>query len=424
VGQGYDANGNQTSPPNNSGELLYDAENRLTQNSVSEQYAYDSQNKRVWVGTLVSGSLTSQSASLYGIDGQKLGTYSLSVSSTEITDAATSLSVYFAGKRVAIAAAGVTTPFVQDRLGSNMSWAIDRVSLYPWGEDRGTPAPNDQIKFATYTRDSATLLDYGDQRYYGNAEGRFATPDPAGANAANPRKPASWNRYAYAGGDPVNRNDPTGLSSCALDDPLCNPFAVDPDDDDDDDGGEGITNPCFASNGFEPMPSPFCQGGGPPETPVPQDSCDLRLTAEIKALLTSKNSPLASYSAWFVAVGLMDDIDPRLLVAMSGAESGFGTSHVATADNNAFGILHKVGQSYVPVVYSSFGVNVSAAGNVVENQVYNRGNDTVNLLYSGQPGAYCQNTPGFPCSSGAANVTKFLVGMGGNPNDLAFPCPE
>jgi RHS repeat-associated protein len=210
VGQGYDANGNQTSPPNNSGELLYDAENRLTQNSVSVQYAYDSQNKRVWVGTLVSGSLTSQSANLYGIDGQKLGTYSLSVSSTEITDAATSLSVYFAGKRVAIAAAGVTTPFVQDRLGSNMSWAINRVSLYPWGEDRGTPAPNDQIKFATYTRDSATQLDYADQRYYSNV-GRFMTPDPG--NAGNLRNPQSLNLYSYVLGDPVNLFDPRGLCS-------------------------------------------------------------------------------------------------------------------------------------------------------------------------------------------------------------------
>jgi RHS repeat-associated protein len=279
VGQGYDANGNQTSPPNNSGELIYDAENRLTQNSVSIQYAYDSQNKRVWVGTLVSGSLTSQSANLYGIDGQKLGAYSLSVSSSGITDTATSLSVYFGHKRVGIVSGGGTLAFVQDRLGSNMSWAIDRVSLYPWGEDRGTPAPNDQIKFATYTRDSATQLDYADQRYYSNV-GRFMSPDPAGANAASPRKPASWNRYAYAGGDPVNRNDPTGLSSCALDDPLCNPFGFDSDDDDDDDGGETINYPCYAPNGFEPMPSPGCQGGGPPQPKQPSSpvaSCSISL---------------------------------------------------------------------------------------------------------------------------------------------------
>ena len=194
VGQGYDANGNQTSPPNSSGTLAYDAENRLTGNGVSAQYAYDSQNKRAWTGTLASGSLTSQSASLYGIDGQLLGKYSLSDLSSGFTDSATSLSVYFGGKRVAIIAGGVTTPFVQDRLGSNLSSAINPVSLYPWGEDRGTPAPNDQIKFATYTRDSATLLDYADQRYNGNAEGRFMTPDPSTSNQ-DPKTPQGWNLY-------------------------------------------------------------------------------------------------------------------------------------------------------------------------------------------------------------------------------------
>jgi RHS repeat-associated protein len=214
VGQGYDANGNQTSPPNSSGTLAYDAENRLTGNGVSAQYAYDSQNKRAWTGTLASGSLTSQSASLYGIDGQLLGKYSLSDLSSGFTDSATSLSVYFGGKRVAIIAGGVTTPFVQDRLGSNLSSAINPVSLYPWGEDRGTPAPNDQIKFATYTRDSATLLDYADQRYYGNAEGRFMTPDPhqgTTGGPGDPQNPQSWNPYSYGAGDPVNFNDPRGL---------------------------------------------------------------------------------------------------------------------------------------------------------------------------------------------------------------------
>jgi hypothetical protein len=30
-------------------------------------------------------------------------------------------------------------------------------------------------------------------------------------SAADPKDPGSWNRYGYAGGDPVNRSDPTGL---------------------------------------------------------------------------------------------------------------------------------------------------------------------------------------------------------------------
>ena len=144
--------------------------------------------------------------------------------------------------------------------------------------------------------------------------------------------------------------------------------------------------------------------------------------------ITSINSPLAAYSSWFFAVGLMDDIDPRLLVAISGAESGYGTSPVAAKDNNAFGVLRRVQNhgkiSYVPVVYPNFGASISAAGTTVESQIYNRNNNTVDKLYSGQKGAYCQNSPGFPCSIGDGNVTKILKSMGGNPNQLGFPCPE
>ncbi len=70
--------------------------------------------------------------------------------------------------------------------------------------------PNDQVKFATYTRDSATGNDYADQRYYTSVLGRFVTPDPYVASAG-PGDPGSWNRYTYTRGDPVNRFDPFGL---------------------------------------------------------------------------------------------------------------------------------------------------------------------------------------------------------------------
>jgi hypothetical protein len=36
------------------------------------------------------------------------------------------------------------------------------------------------------------------------------TPDPYTASGG-PADPQSWNRYAYVGGDPVNRNDRSGL---------------------------------------------------------------------------------------------------------------------------------------------------------------------------------------------------------------------
>ena len=89
-------------------------------------------------------------------------------------------------------------------------------SFYPYGEDRGTVEPNDELKFATYTRDAATGLDYADQRYYASNWGRFMSPDPYKASVG-PKDPGSWNRYAYTRGDPVNKFDVTGLDDSGFD---------------------------------------------------------------------------------------------------------------------------------------------------------------------------------------------------------------
>jgi len=92
---------------------------------------------------------------------------------------------------------------VQDRLGSVGKY-------YPYGEERNAPQlPNDQVKFATYTRDSATGNDYADQRYYSSALGRFMTAD-ASSRGFDPRSPATWNRYTYVLADPINHGDPAG----------------------------------------------------------------------------------------------------------------------------------------------------------------------------------------------------------------------
>ena len=93
-------------------------------------------------------------------------------------------------------------------------------TYYPWGEAKGTTNPQDTWSYATYWRDSATGLDYANNRYYTNAYGRFMTPDPYVSNngsAGNPSDPQSWNKYAYTRGDPVNRLDPRGLD----DEPTC-----------------------------------------------------------------------------------------------------------------------------------------------------------------------------------------------------------
>src|ERR1700679_2829104 len=81
-----------------------------------------------------------------------------------------------------------------------------------------------------YFRDAETQLDYAINRYHQPGMGRFLTPDPK-RRSARPRSPVSWNRYAYVGGDPINRVDRRG--TCMSKD------GGDDDDDDDDDCGDG-----------------------------------------------------------------------------------------------------------------------------------------------------------------------------------------
>ena len=245
VGQFYDYNGNQLSTSAFSGAVLtYDPENRLL-TAPGVQYAYDTQNKRIWKGTLdTNGNLTGQELYFYGIDGQKLGTYSLADQysqghATILSENpySTNLAVFFGAKRVAVG--GVA--FVPDRLGSKGKY-------YPYGEERNSPPlGNDQVKFATYTRDSATGLDYANQRYYANNFGRFMSPDPykASGRASNPQ---SWNRFAYTHSDPVNFYDPSGNNEAAP-----NP------------GSSGPSGPCGPQWATDPSlvgPCPEEGGGG------------------------------------------------------------------------------------------------------------------------------------------------------------------
>jgi RHS repeat-associated protein len=55
-----------------------------------------------------------------------------------------------------------------------------------------------------------------DQRYYASTYGRFNSADPYVASGG-PASPASWNRYSYTRGDPINRLDPHG--TCDQDSP-------------------------------------------------------------------------------------------------------------------------------------------------------------------------------------------------------------
>ena len=216
TGYSYDANGNLITTG-----FGWDRENRMSYaNAGGAQYAYDSANKRIWTGnyTCPGGicgpgngwQVQSETMFFYGINGKRLASYMPQVKYLY----GTPQSIYYLlreerlyfGKYIGIANTGMMsggTAVGQDRLESTGKY-------FPYGDERNNPQlPDDAVKFATYTRDSATGLDYADQRYYAGGSGRFlnADPDEASGGASDPK---SWNRYAYTRGDPINRFDPTG----------------------------------------------------------------------------------------------------------------------------------------------------------------------------------------------------------------------
>ena len=198
AGYQYNANGNVTQAPGPV-SYSYDVANRLVSNGA----IYNPRNQRVFDGAYIY---------LYTPDGKQAGKYQpawgQNGSQAWIQGQP---NVYFAGKLIQEQGQWVMT----DRLGSvRLRASGERSSYQPYGAEVAPTTSDQRTKFATYFRDSAGM-DYAGQRYYSNVTGRFLTPDPADASAADPTNPNSWNMYAYAGGDPVNFIDPDGLAPCS-----------------------------------------------------------------------------------------------------------------------------------------------------------------------------------------------------------------
>ena len=203
VGYSYDANGNMTTVPAGPWSSSYDAFNRLIMTDTGAyQYGYDWNNKRIWTYT-PSG----EKYFFHDAAGKQLGRYSFTLGGGAITFEADYKRTYFGGRLVS--QDGVH-PMIVDRTHSmRVDSSGAPCSFFPYGEERSCTSTDDQVKFETYTRDSGTLLDYADQRYYTWNYGRFMTPDVSKRNVEL-TSPQSWNGYGYTQGDPVNSYDPTG----------------------------------------------------------------------------------------------------------------------------------------------------------------------------------------------------------------------
>jgi len=222
--------------------MAYDVDNRLT-TANGEAYAYTPANQRVWLRK-AGGA---ERFTFHDLNGQRLAEYAPWVNGGTLYFVQVKAELYFGGKRIRSGGQAVA----EDRLGSTRREDSTASRFFPWGEENGSTA-NDRQKFATYYRDAGTALDYANQRYYSAAAGRFLTPDPYMASGG-PADPGSWNRYAYVGGDPVNKNDPLGLCS-----PQDNP-------------------PCYSVTGYGRLPGGFGGGGGGGGRDIPSLEWDYSL---------------------------------------------------------------------------------------------------------------------------------------------------
>ena len=350
----YDPDGNLVSDQNGGGcgnpNYTYDVANRLVSAKVSggtETYAYDAGNKRI---SKIDANGTQTILSLRR-DGEKLvvanappgGTAGGSGSST----LPSSNQVYFAGRLIKQNTDYLNqydSNFVAvDRLGSvRATYSGSTTSYLPYGEELSATA-NDLVKFATYTRDASTGLDYAEQRFYTSQFGRFMSADRF-KRAASINSTGTWNKYSYALGDPVNWRDPHGTNLCPPDtDDSVNVCDQDPGD-----GDGGITyceaNPSDPSCGGGGSGGAGSGGGGD-DTPTSQNRA---LLLAIKEALDSalSNTDCASIfgrspSQMFGTAPNAENVLDSLIGSTGGATSPYGSIQFTDPGNGsvAGGIL-------------------------------------------------------------------------------------
>ncbi|HKO54600.1 MAG TPA: RHS repeat-associated core domain-containing protein [Thermoanaerobaculia bacterium] len=120
----------------------------------------------------------------------------------------------------ALKPSGAVEHYTLDHLGTPRlvtdggGWKVGTHAYWPFGEEwsPGTAQEGNPLRFTGHERDAdpsggAEPLDYMHARYYLSNIGRFLSVDPGEYWSEQPQ---TWNRYAYAGNNPVRDVDPDG----------------------------------------------------------------------------------------------------------------------------------------------------------------------------------------------------------------------
>ena len=165
-------------------------------------------------------------------------------------------------------------------------------------------------------------------RYYAGTYGRFSTADPYQASGG-PSSPASWNRYSYTRGDPVNRIDRAGTCDTDPDSGLGSSFLLDTGSgteggcDNDYTGIGSSAQTCLAVGlAFDPNTNECAEPTeAPPSTPAATPSCTIDVYNRPVEATHGVNLPGAQHA--FIEIidanGLPDFAEGQKSVTKSGA---------------------------------------------------------------------------------------------------------
>ncbi len=162
--------------------------------------------------------------------------------------------------------------------------------------------------------------------------------------------------------------------------------------------------------------SPFATLPGLSFAPVSSTvpTIDANLSGQLDNYLAGKGSPLAGHGAVFVYQSTAVGLDPRLLVAISGAETSFGTYGPSQTIHNPFGMGPGI-------VYPSWDDGIAAAARNLGGRLY-KGSDLVTISQIQRRWAPngAGNDPTNLNSNWNRNVSRYYAELGGDPNGTVF----